>query len=194
MIDLASVLSATVLPDLGVVLPGSGRTVSIARFLRLEVRADSPIERTSSCWAPNKPAILLDGERTWAEFALVRLLERAGWEGRWIKNWTGGQEFCLDVDRTSPLPAVAATTFTRIHRQAAALRGAGAWDVFAWNGLDVLFIESKQHRSSDSLNPNQRAWLEAALEVGVSSSRFAVVEYDAGRPLQRPAPGFGGAL
>jgi hypothetical protein len=193
MIDLASVLNATVLPDLGVVLPGSGRTVSIARFLRIEVCADSPIQRASRCWAPNKPAILLDGERTWAEFAIVRLLERAGWEGRWIKNWTGGREFCLDVDRSSPLPAAAAATFTRIHRQTAALRGAGAWDVFAWNGQDVLFIESKPYRSSDRLNSNQRAWLEAALEVGVSSSRFAVVEYDAGSPLQRPASGFGGA-
>jgi len=110
MIDLASALRATSLPDLEVVLPASGRTVSIARFLRIEVRADSPIERKSSWWAPNKPAILLDGERTWAEFVLVRVLG-----------------------------------------------------------------------------------LEAALEVGVSSSCFAVVEYDAGRPLQRPAPGFGGA-
>ncbi|HEY5437203.1 MAG TPA: hypothetical protein VIK13_18385, partial [Candidatus Limnocylindrales bacterium] len=77
MIDLASVLRATLLPGLEVVLPGSGRTISIARYLRIEDRADSPIERTGSCWAPNKPAILLDGERTWAEFALVRLLERA---------------------------------------------------------------------------------------------------------------------
>lgn len=194
MIDLESVFNATLLPDLGVVLPASGRTISIARFLRTEARADSPIKRTSSCWAPNKPAILLDGERTWAEFALVRLLERAGWEGRWIKNWTGGREFCLDVDRSSPLPAVAATSFDQIHQQAAALRGTGSWDVFAWSGRDVLFIESKQHRSSDALNLNQRTWLEAALEVGVSSSRFAVVEYDAGRPVERSSPGFSRAL
>ena len=78
----------------------SGRTVSITRFLRGQVRADSPIERTASCWAPNKPAIIVDGEKTWPEYALSAPAQlEPGWDGRWIKNWTGGREFCLDVDR-----------------------------------------------------------------------------------------------
>lgn len=185
-IDLRTILSAADLPDIHVLLPGSGQTVAIRRLLRHEVRAYSPIERAGSCWAPNKPAILLDGKKTWPEYALLRLLEQAGWEGRWVKNWGGGREFCLDVDRSSPLPPAASATFTQIHRQAVALNGAGSWDVFAWREDDRLFIESKQ-RSSDSLNLNQRAWLEAALDVGVSPSQFAVVEYDAGPPIGKGA-------
>ena len=61
------------------------------------------------------------------------------------------------------------------------LRGAGSWDVLAWRGRDFLFLESKQYRSSDRLNNNQRAWLEeAAIHVGESPTSFVIVEYDAG--------------
>lgn len=183
--DLASILRARVRPALGVVLPASGRVVSISSFLRLEERATQPLPRAPSCWAPNKPAVMLDGVATWPEYVLLRLLERAGWEGRWIKNWGAGREFCIDLGHASELPGSASRMFASIHERAEALGGAGSWDVFAWNGSRYLFIESKQHRSSDRLSDNQCAWLEAALDQGVASDCFAVVEYDAGPPLRR---------
>ena len=57
--------------------------------------------------------------------------------------------------------------------------GAGAWDVWAWKGDSYLCLESRQ-QGSDSLRPNQLAWLEAAITEGVT--RYAVVEWTAPRP------------
>jgi hypothetical protein len=112
---------------------------------------------------------------------IVQLLERRGWAGRWIKNWAGGREFCLRVGRPEPLTQAAEETFWRVDRRAASKTGGGAWDVFAWRGHEYLFIESKQHRSSDKLRPGQVDWLEAALSEGIDATSFAIVEYDAPR-------------
>lgn len=182
---LGEILEAESQRAVPVLLPASGRNVHIRSFLRHEERAGAEIPRAGSCWAPNKPALLFDGQAIWAEFVLVRLLERAGWEARWIKNWTGGREFCLDVDRPRDLPAGPSKVFSDLHKRASILRGAGSWDIFAWSGNDYLFLESKQHRSSDKLNANQVVWLEAALDEGFTLDQFAIVEYDA----RRPAPG-----
>jgi hypothetical protein len=94
-LNLADLLDAEARPETIARLPTSGRDVAIATYLRYETRAERPIERVRDCWAPNKPAILIDGDVTWAEFAIVRALERHGWGGRWIKNWTGGRQPCL---------------------------------------------------------------------------------------------------
>jgi hypothetical protein len=81
------------------------------------------------------------------------------------------------------LPQVPGNVFAALHRRAVQLRGAGSWDIFAWSGDDYLFLESKQHRSSDRLNSNQIAWLEAAIDEGFGSDQFAVVEYNVGPRL-----------
>lgn len=180
--DLAGILGTEARPDVVVQLPQSGREVSIRVQLRRETRHADPVPRAASCWAPNKPSIDFQGRPTFPEFVLVRLLEDAGWGARWIKNWAGGREFCADSDRAAELPLVAAEMFSAIHESAAELRGSGSWDVFAWRADEFLFIESKQHRSSDRLNDNQRIWLEAALHIGISAKSFAIIEYDAGPP------------
>jgi hypothetical protein len=182
-IDLATVLEAEQLPEVKVVLPASGSTVSVAAYLRREQRATRDVPRTRSCWAPNKPALAFEGVTTWAEYVIVRLLERSGWEARWIKNWSGGREFCTEPGRSRDLPQVPGNVFAALHRRAVQLRGAGSWDIFAWSGDDYLFLESKKHRSSDRLNSNQIAWLEAAIDEGFSSDQFAVVEYNVGPRL-----------
>jgi hypothetical protein len=179
-IDLLAALQAEPRPSVEVLLPVSRRVVSVASYLRREERAPDDVVRTGSCWAPNKPALVFEGVTTWAEYVLVRLLERAGWEARWIKNWLGSREFCVEPGRRRDLPTAPAKVFTALHRRAVALRGAGSWDIFAWSGDDYLFLESKKHRSSDRLNGNQIAWLEAAIDEGFSADQFAIVEYDVG--------------
>jgi hypothetical protein len=154
-----------------VTLPTSGREISIATYLRRETRAPKPIDRLPNCWAPNKPAIIVDGTATWAESAIVRALERPGWEARWIKYWIGGRESCIHVGRPSPLAPVAAMVFEAIHHQAVGLRGAGSWDVLAWKAGEFLFFESKQYRGSDSLKASQRAWLEGRPADQAASGR-----------------------
>jgi hypothetical protein len=119
---------------------------------------------------------------------LVRLLERANWEARWIRNWTGGRQICSDIDQQRNFAPAAAAVFEAIHGRAAQLRGAGTWDVFAWSGDDYLFLESTQHGSSDRLNANQLVFLEAALEEGFTVDQFAIVEYDAGQPPGSAVP------
>jgi hypothetical protein len=71
-IDLAAVLEAEQLPEVKVVLPASGSTVSVAAYLRREQRAARDVPRTGSCWAPNKPALAFEGVTTWAEYVIVR--------------------------------------------------------------------------------------------------------------------------
>ena len=181
--DLAAVLSAEERAPVSIVLPASGATVSIRTLLRREERAATDIPRAGSCWAPNKPALAFGGTTTWAEFVLVRLLEGARWDARWIRSWTGGRQFCIDVDQQRNFPPAPAAVFEALHRRAAHLLGAGTWDVFAWSGDDYLFLESRQHGSSDQLNSNQIAFLEAGLEEGFTVDQFAIVEYDAGPPI-----------
>ena len=193
-IDLASVLSAEERTPVSIVLPASGASVSIRTLLRREVRAATDVARAGSCWAPNKPALAFEGTTTWAELVLVRLLEAAGWDARWIRNWTGGRQFCVEVDQQRNFPPAPAEIFEALHRRAAQLRGAGTWDVFAWSGDDYLFLESKQHGSSDRLNSNQIAFLEAGLEEGFTVDQFAIVEYDAGPPLGAEASRSPGAV
>ena len=169
MIDLASILGATTMPTWRFGCP-SGRTVQ---------RHQIPAQRSPGRQSYRADRQLLGAEQAcdpfgrrkdWPEYALVRLFSRAGGTG--VGSRTG--QAVANSASTSIVPHLSSPgrdDVPKIHERAAALRGAGSWDAFAWNGPDVLFIESKQHRSSDSLNPNERAWLEAALEVGHLSSR-----------------------
>lgn len=190
MSELATLLGAEPLPPVRVELL-TGEAVDVARFLRHETRLPERLDRQTSCWAPNKPTILVDGRPSWAEFALVRALERAGWEARWIKNWLGGREPCVDVGRAEAMPRVAQAMFDRIDRQAASRTGGGAWDVFVWHDDRCLLLESKKYRSGDALRPGQVAWLGAGLAVGLLIDAFAIVEYD---PLSHDARAGGGSL
>jgi hypothetical protein len=173
----AEVLRGDILAPVTVDL-GDGRLVSVTSLLRSEQRSTGEIPEARSCWAPNKVAIDFEGTPSWEEFAIVRLLEREGWWACWVKFWYGTREFCQRPGTPVQMPAEARSAFARIERATA---GAGVWDVFAWKD-GPLFIESKQYRSSDRINANQTAWLGAAVDAGFDASRFAIVNYDAGRP------------
>ncbi len=182
--QLIRLMQAEELPDL--IVPLSAGSVRIASVLRRETRSERQVPKARDCWAPNKPALLFEGQVTWAEFVIVRLLEKAGWSGRWVKHW-GGRQFCSSPDHVEDLPPDVSALFERIHGQAGALRGAGTWDVLGWKKDELLFLESKQHRSSDRLSLNQIAWLEAAVQVGIRPDQFGVVSYDAPRLVPAPS-------
>jgi VRR-NUC domain len=55
-------------------------------------------------------------------------------------------------------------------------RYAGCPDVIAWNGADVLFIESKR-RGKDTIRQTQKDWIDAALSAGVALDRFLLAEW-----------------
>lgn len=186
---LKAMLDAELLPPTKVVLPRSKRRVDIVTLLRSEVRAGVTAATCDDCFAPNKPVLKFGRRRTWAEFVVLGLMERDGWSGRWIKNWSGRSrpriQFCRAIGQASPIrdPAAAAM-FSALDEEAGHPHG-GMWDIFAWRGDDYLIIESKQYRRSDHLKPNQLAWLEASRRVGLPLDSFAFVYYDAGRGLRK---------
>jgi hypothetical protein len=186
-LDLRVILGAESLPPTTVVTP-SGRSHSITRCLIRHDRHPDPVPRSAGCWAPNKPSIDFGGGPTFPEFVIVVLLERSGWEARWIKNWAGGIEPCVRPGESRPVPSSVADRIRPIQDAVPHFRGGGAWDILGWRGGEILFIESKQHRSSDRLRASQIAWMDAALERGFAASSFTIVEYDAPR-LSRVAAG-----
>jgi hypothetical protein len=73
--------------------------------------------------------------------------------------------------------------------RAGVVTGGGAWDILAWREDIVLFVESKQHQSSDKLRPTQIAWLGAAVDHGVEPTAFVVAEYTLTRGAARSPSG-----
>ncbi|MGH8512379.1 MAG: hypothetical protein ACREV8_00200 [Gammaproteobacteria bacterium] len=121
---------------------------------------------------PNKITLEFEGNPTWHEFVVLRLLERAGWRGVWAKNW-GGRAYWTDPGVVRALPDRTTQLIQELGREADVGSG-GCWDVIAWREQCFLFVESKQ-RGKDALRTNQLAWLQA----GMTHDRvdFAIAEY-----------------
>lgn len=120
-----------------------------------------------------KPVLDFEGKKSLAELILLRLLEREGWQGCWVNNYR--RAFWRDIYVTTELPEAPSTAlFYRVVAQNGGK--AGCWDIFAWRGGEVLFVESKQ-RGKDRIQPTQQKWLESALAEGVPLSSFYIVEY-----------------
>ncbi len=170
---LGDVLDANVRPDTPVVLPTSSRTVAIQTLLRHESPWVGDVPEAFRA-VPGKPPLDFDGRPHYAEFVLLRLLERAGWSGVWVKNW-GSRAFWRDIGVSVALPPREETLFRKI-ASCIGGSGAGCWDIIAWLEEDVLFVESKQ-LGKDALRPNQARWLECALHRQVPLSSFLIVEW-----------------
>ena len=181
--QLRGVLEAAALPATTVVLPHSSRSVAVTTVLRREARWVGDVPESFRA-VPNKPPLIYQGRPMWAEFILLRLLERAGWSGVWVKNW-GGRAFWRDVAAPVSLPPAVGELFGLIERHTGNARG-GCWDIFAWHGDDVVFVESKQ-RAKDALRRSQELWLECAIEQGIPLSSFFVAEWTI-ESTSRPEP------
>lgn len=159
-------------------LPGTKRIVNVLTMIRHEQGWPGP-KPASMNSVPNKTSLQFDNKPTWAEFILLRLLERDGWTGAWVKNWGGRREYWIDPLEVAELPPLASTWLHRIERRTGG--GGGCWDLIVSRGDDILFIESKQ-RGRDGLNLNQRAWMENALDENVPLSSFIIVEWSRRNP------------
>ena len=177
---LADLFQAEDRPDTRVILPTSRREVGVRTLLQRELPWAGE-EPASFRKVPNKPRLSFDGQVVYPEFILLRLLERAGWSGCWVNNWLG--RLWRDIDVEVTLPPRQAELFRQIEVCAGG-RG-GAWDVFAWHGDKVFFIESKQ-RTNDRLQSTQLAWLECGLEREVPLSSFLIVEWTRKPAAQDP--------
>ena len=122
--------------------------------------------------------VVLDvGGPVFAELAILRILEKAGWDGVWVdsyrrkfrKCWPDSPRCCCE------LPDPEQGLFNNI-RQLSDWRG-GCFDVFAWKRSDHLFVEAKR-RGKDRIRNSQRKWLETALTSGVPLESFLIFEWE----------------
>lgn len=147
----------------------------------------------------NKQASMLGGRDKYAEYALRRILEEAGWESRWVDRYQRQIWRGVDTPQSTtdaPLPALV----ERIRRTKSTLCNqhdywkslSGCWDVVAWRGDQLLFVEAKRQGglgevrqpglkrcSDDPINDEQKAWLAAARMLkALPAPVFAIVEWE----------------
>ncbi len=137
----------------------------------------------------------LEGEHLFPELAVLRLLERQGWEGRWVTTTGGkhGEIFKLmtrwvDAPRADqrhvPIEdAAARQLLTGIAHANKPARFAGCWGVFAWRGGQYLFLECRRVAGAkiDPVKDKQVEWMRMALasQPGVlRPDSFCVVQWE----------------
>jgi hypothetical protein len=165
----------------------SGREVDVTKWCpSFEKWTGSPIKKTL-----RKPVIKFEGRPLFAELATLRLLQKQGWDGVWVSPFHRGKCYSDLPERMPPrvLPEarrqmldrveVRADMFARAYeRRRAPNRWSGCWDVYAWRGTELRFLELKRARSGDRVRANQKLWLEAAIREGVALDAFVFVEWD----------------
>jgi VRR-NUC domain len=121
-----------------------------------------------------KPLVEINGEPNFGELAILRLLQKDGWDGVWVdtyhdKFWKGLP------DRTKPcsLPEKSQEIYDKIVTKHG--RYGGFFDVFAWREQELLFAEYKGE--GDKLKPNQISWIEAAVSSGISPDSLLLIEF-----------------
>jgi len=122
-----------------------------------------------------KTVIDCDGEPLFAELAVLRTLQKEGWQGAWVDSYRKKFRVGLPgVVEPINLPEKPKKLFDDISSRAGGFKG--CWDVFAWKDDDYLFLELKRE-SRDHIRDSQIKWLEAALGSGVPSDSFAILEW-----------------
>lgn len=137
----------------------------------------------------DKDLLLVDGRPQFAEVAILRLFQAAGWQGRWVETYGHGKRtpgLWNAWHRDGPqaqehLPIEEAWVNERLDAIATANGGSfsGCWDVVAWTSDRLVFAESKKHKK-DRIGGTQLRWLEAALICGMRVEDFLVVEWELG--------------
>lgn len=138
--------------------------------------------------------IELDGEHLFPELAVLRLLEKDGWSGRWVNTYSGGGEVWKFLTDWADLPRTEQKTrpiqddgarqlLAKIAGFNKPRRYKGCWDVFAWRASDVAFLQCKRTtpRRKDVLSTDQQEWVRSALYIGdtrVTTDSFCFVQWD----------------
>jgi hypothetical protein len=136
----------------------------------------------------------LDGEHLFPELAVLRLLQKAGWNGRWVVTQGGGGEVwkyltdwsdvARDQQRTRPIEdADPRQLLARIAGFNKPRRYRGCWDVYAWRDSEIAFVQCKRmaSRSADLINKDQQEWLRSSLYIGdrrVTENSFCLLQWD----------------
>lgn len=132
-----------------------------------------------------KDLLLVDGRPQFAEVAILRHFQAAGWLGRWLETYPYRKHPRLWLEwkpggsrAQEHVPIQEAWVNEKLQAIAQANGGyfSGCWDVVAWKNNRLVFAESKK-RKKDAMRGTQLRWLEAALKCGCSVEDFVVVEW-----------------
>jgi hypothetical protein len=133
-----------------------------------------------------KPALDSFGSPCFAEIVILRRFAQAGWSGRWVETYGAPSmrprfltDWAADGLKSAITEAIAEPRVTTLLDAVARANGhtySGCWDVVAWKGDRVVFVEAKQ-RNMDRIRSSQLRWIAAALEQGLSEEAFLMVEW-----------------
>ena len=135
----------------------------------------------------NKPFVDFGGRPVFAELCAYELFRLSGWDARWVETYgapamkpkllTDWQ----DVPRRQQVSRQLSNSIVSgILENIAKLNGniyAGCWDVVGWHREIVVFAELKR-RKQDQMQKTQLKWLTAALQAGLESENFLLIEWD----------------
>ena len=172
--DIASALENAIATEPEVFALDSGGTISIAKcFIRFKPWTGKPIANTYG----GKAVLDSDREPVFAELAILRLLQKHGFDGVWVDSYR--LKFLKSLSVECALPDHAQAIYDRIVAANGGRHG-GCWDVLAWKQDQFVFIESKQKSKGykDSITDTQKRWLQAALKIGFDSACFLICEWD----------------
>ena len=162
-----------------VTLP-DGSTVSI-RALRIAFSRATP-NRLPEGTLPRtytvKPLVSVNGAAMFGELAIVRWLEKDGWDAVWMDTFHGAKFWREMPHKSLPvaLPPAARALYDAI-RDANGGKTSGAFDVMAWRNGEFAFLEYKG--AGDRPNRNEARWIEAALKAGVLPTQLWCVLHPA---------------
>ena len=138
--------------------------------------------------------IELDGEHLFVELAVLRLLQKDGWDGRWVNTLGAGKEVWKyltewadaprDEQRARPIQDdEARQLLARIAGFNKPRRYKGCWGTFAWRSSEFAFVECKRSsgKKQEVVGKDQEEWLRSALFIGdsrVSLNSFCFVQWD----------------
>lgn len=150
----------------------SGEEVSIPKYiLEFKEWKGVPISNTYN----GKAVIDWKGEPVFAEIVVLRLFQSHGWNGVWADSYRRKYRVGLpDVVDPIELPEKQKELIDSIRSKTG--RFGGCWDLLLWKGNDILFIELKR-RKKDHIQASQTEWLATALELGLDTGNFALVEW-----------------
>ncbi len=166
--DYPSLLAPTTTEDIR--LP-SGNQVSIPKTQpTFELWKRPPIADTYG----GKEVLSLNGEPVFAELLILRMLQNDGWSGVWVdayrRKYRTSYFPANEVELADRPMAVLEAIYARAGKRT------GCWDVFCWReGGEFMFAESKRQKH-DRIRTSQQRWLEAAIQYGLPTSSFLIVE------------------
>jgi hypothetical protein len=128
----------------------------------------------------SKPLVQVGDEALFGELAILRYLEMDGWDGVWVDAFhsRGGQTpFWQGMpDRVEPFDLSQIPHAYELYCRILEIRqgrAGGFFDVLAWMGSRILFVEYKG--KGDRPNKNEAAWIDAALDAGVFETEMLLI-------------------